>query len=94
MYNDIWRKKVLPYFLFTRKERRGVYVLLAIITAMWMIPYFFSDPVSDVTVEELAAINTALDSLKNLEIHKPSIAPKIANGVPRRTLSGNDQLSY
>ena len=63
MYNDIWRKKVLPYFLFTRKERRGVYVLLAIITAMWMIPYFFSDPVSDVSVEELAAINTALDSL-------------------------------
>lgn len=67
MYKDMWRKKILPYFLFTRKERRGIYVLLAIITAMWMIPYFFSDPVSDVSVEELALINIALDSLKDNE---------------------------
>ncbi len=67
MYKDIWRKKILPYFLFTRKERRGIYVLLAVITAMWMIPYFFSSPVSDVSVEDLALINTALDSLDKLE---------------------------
>jgi competence protein ComEA len=67
MYKDIWRKKILPYFLFTRKERRGIYVLLAIITAMWMIPYFLSSPVSEVSVEELAVINTAMDSLDKLE---------------------------
>jgi len=67
MYKDIWRKKILPYFLFTRKERRGIYVLLAVITAMWMIPYFFSSPVSEVSVEDLAVINTALDSLDKLE---------------------------
>ncbi len=67
MYKDIWRKKILPYFLFTRKERRGIYVLLAVITAMWMIPYFFSSPVSEVSVEDLAVINTALDSLDKIE---------------------------
>jgi competence protein ComEA len=77
MYKDIWRKKFLPYFLFTRKERRGIYVLLAVITAMWIIPYFFSSPVSEVSVEELAVINTAIDSLEKLE--KPA-----ENGYPER----------
>jgi competence protein ComEA len=67
MYKDTWRKKILPYFLFSRKERRGIYVLLTVITAMWMIPYFFSSPVSEISVEELAVINTALDSLDKLE---------------------------
>ena len=60
----MWRKKILPFFLFTRKERRGIYLLLIIIVGMWMLPLFFSSPVSDISIEELALITSAADSMK------------------------------
>jgi DNA uptake protein ComE-like DNA-binding protein len=59
----MWRKKILPFFLFNRKERRGIYLLLFIITAMWMIPWFFSSPVSPITPDELTIIEQARDTL-------------------------------
>lgn len=59
----MWRKKILPFFLFNRKERRGIYLLLLIITAMWVIPWFFSSPVSPITVEEQTIIEDARDTL-------------------------------
>jgi DNA uptake protein ComE-like DNA-binding protein len=76
---DMWRKKFLPYFLFTRKERRGIYVLLAIITAMWMIPYFFSSPVSDLTMEELKQIAVVRDSFAAREKPKDNRYPDNLN---------------
>jgi competence protein ComEA len=59
----MWRKKILPFFLFNRKERRGIYILLLIITGMWMIPWFFSSPVSPISVDELIIIEQARDTL-------------------------------
>jgi DNA uptake protein ComE-like DNA-binding protein len=59
----MWRKMILPYFLFNRKERRGIYLLLLIIIAMWVIPWFFSSPVSPISVDELTIIEQARDTL-------------------------------
>jgi competence protein ComEA len=59
----MWRKKILPFFLFNRKERRGIYILLVIIAGMWLIPWFFSSPVSAISVDELIIIDQARDSL-------------------------------
>ncbi len=76
----MWRKKILPFFLFNRKERRGIYILLLIITGMWFIPWFFSSPVSPVSVDELIIIEQALDTLLVRENStgkfKPNFIPK------------------
>jgi DNA uptake protein ComE-like DNA-binding protein len=63
----MWRKKILPFFLFNRKERRGIYILLLIITGMWMIPWYFSSPVSPISVDELIIIEQARDTLLERE---------------------------
>ena len=73
----MWRKKILPFFLFNRKERRGIYLLLFIITAMWMIPWFFSSPVSPITADELTIIEHARDTLLAIQ--------KKAGGYPGKS---------
>ncbi len=38
-----WRRIVSDYFSFSRKERTGIYVLLVIIAATTVLPFFFSN---------------------------------------------------
>lgn len=79
-----WQKKILPYFVFTRRERKGIYFLLMIITAMWVIPYFFANDISDISVEELEQIHIAEDSIsvwqkqpeKGRRVFKKTFSPK------------------
>ena len=71
----MWRKKILPFFLFNRKERRGIYLLLLIITGIWMIPWFFSSPVSPVSVDDLIIIEQARDTLLAKENLKEKLKP-------------------
>ncbi|MGL6268102.1 MAG: ComEA family DNA-binding protein [Chitinophagaceae bacterium] len=76
----MWRKKILPFFLFNRKERRGIYILLMIITGMWMIPWFFSSQVSSITVDELIMLEQASDTVlargNSTKKVKPDFSPQ------------------
>ncbi len=61
----MWRKKILPYFQYTKKERAGILTLLVIVSLLWVIPYFFSDASTVTDKTELKIIDAAIDSLQD-----------------------------
>ena len=60
----MWRKKILPYFQYTKKERTGILALVIIVLLLWIIPYFFSGGPALIGKTEIKVINASVDSLK------------------------------
>lgn len=56
----MWKKKILPYFQYTRKERAGILVLLVIVLLLWIIPVFFSDDHSPISKAEFSIIEDSV----------------------------------
>jgi DNA uptake protein ComE-like DNA-binding protein len=90
----MWRKKILPFFLFNRKERRGIYILLVIITGMWMIPGYFSSPVTPISVDELILIEQARDTLLARGKSTGQFSKKYGTELDTENGTGNGSVKY
>jgi competence protein ComEA len=65
-------EKIRDYFSFSRKERIGIFVLLALILIIFILPYFFSAPKSSSSHQqfeqfknEIAQLKVQKDSVRN-----------------------------
>ena len=65
-------EKMRDYFSFSRKERTGIIVLLALIVIVFILPYFFSSPKSSASRQqfeqfknEIAQLKTQKDSVRS-----------------------------
>ncbi|WP_336516294.1 helix-hairpin-helix domain-containing protein [Pollutibacter soli] len=57
----MWKKKILPYFQYTKKERAGILVLLGIVLLLWVIPVYLSDNSSPISKAELIIIKDSIE---------------------------------
>lgn len=56
----MWKKKVLPYFQYTKKERTGILMLIGIVMLLWIIPAYFSDDRTPVSKAEFSIIEDSI----------------------------------
>lgn len=76
-----WKEFIGSYFVFTKKERVGVYVLSGITLLVWIVPYLFS---KDQTIEEILEVNYVdMDSAAQVLL---SINPQFKPRKTRNTL--------
>src|SRR5436190_19508218 len=55
-----WRQVLKDYFIFSRKERIGILVLIILIVGVWLSPHFISSRKSPSTSADASWISTAL----------------------------------
>ena len=66
----MWRKKVLPYFHYNKKERTGIIALLVILVLLWAIPFFFSEFPQKMIVPDMALLPGATTALEQQGANK------------------------
>ena len=66
----MWRKKVLPYFHYNKKERTGIIALLVILVLLWAIPFFFSEFPQKMIVPDMALLPGAITALEQQGANK------------------------
>lgn len=58
----MWRKKILPYFQYSRNERIGLLILVTIIILLWIIPVFLSSEEKPLSETEIRLLEVLKDS--------------------------------
>ena len=67
-YQVKWKQLIDDYFVFSKKERVGIYVLSTITLLVWLVPYFFS---KDEKIEDVFEISyVQIDSAEKLLLSK------------------------
>ncbi len=62
----MWQQFVRDYFTFTRKERSGILVLLAIIALLWLLPEFFGSSNKELTPREIQEFKAEVAKLNQV----------------------------
>jgi competence protein ComEA len=64
----MWRKKILPYFHYNKKERAGIISLLIVVVLLWAIPYFFADLSHTLTAPQISYLPAAIKKLEEQQL--------------------------
>lgn len=68
--------KLKEYFSFTKKERIGVFTLMALIAIVFLLPYFFSSPKSKNNKAQFEQFKNEISQLKNEKKDSNVVAKK------------------
>lgn len=63
MVKRMWRDRILDYLRFSKSERRGIFLLLLVISCIWLIPFFFSPSAEAPVRSDWELVDSKLDSL-------------------------------
>ncbi len=57
--HSIFRKHILPFFVFSKGERNGIFFLLVLLNLVWVIPFCLPGKSISLPADELAMIDSA-----------------------------------
>jgi competence protein ComEA len=64
----MWRKKILPYFHYNKKERAGIIALLIVVVLLWAIPFFFADLSHNTKPPQISYLPAAISKLEQQQL--------------------------
>jgi competence protein ComEA len=90
----MWRKKILPYFHYNKKERAGIIALLVIVILLWAIPYFFADLSHTINAPEITYLPAAIKKLEEQQLAKTETDSATSSYAAYSTPTANSRFSY
>jgi competence ComEA-like helix-hairpin-helix protein len=90
----MWRKKILPYFHYNKKERAGIIALLIVIVLLWAIPYFFAELSHRPMAPEISYLPAAIKKLEDQQLAKTETDSAVTSFAANSTKAYSSKFSY
>lgn len=90
----MWRKKILPYFHYNKKERAGIIALLIVVVLLWAIPFFFADLSHEIKAPEISYLPAAIKKLEEQQLAKTETGSAARSYAAYSSQADNSRFSY